>query len=47
MESNFYLVEIYRNIVARPQPDLKHKGSDTKKFDPSSPFLEKGFAETF
>ena len=30
-ESNICLVEIYRNVVTWPWPDLKSKGSDTKK----------------
>ena len=30
-ENNIHLVEIYGNIVTWPWPDLKNKGSDTKK----------------
>ena len=53
--NNIRLVEIYRNIVTWPWPwpDLKNKGSNTRKFattnhTPPSPLLEKlGFAESF
>ena len=50
--NNVCLVEIYRNIIPWPWPDLQNKGSDTKKFatanhTPLSPFLEKSFAEKF
>ena len=46
------LVEVYRSIVTWLWPDLKNKGSDMEKFattnqGPPSPFLEKGFAESF
>ena len=39
-------------MVTWPWPDLKNKGSDTNKFAttnhvPLSPFLEKGFPESF
>ena len=30
-ENNFHLVEIYRNIITWPWPNLKHKRCDTKK----------------
>ena len=51
-ENNVCLGEIYRNMVTWPWPDLKNKGSDTKKFAttnhvPPSPFLVKGFPESF
>ena len=50
--NNICLVEIYRNIIPWPWLNLQNKGSDTKKFatvnhTPLSPFLEKGFAESF
>ena len=51
-ENNIHLVEVYRNIITWLWCDLKNRGSYTKKSAttqhiPPSPFLEKGFAESF
>ena len=47
-----FMVEVYRNTLSQPWPDLKNKRSDTKRFSttnhtPPLPFLERGFAESF
>ena len=44
-DSNIPLVEIYKNIVTSPWPDLKNKGSDIKKsatMNPTPSFPFKG-----
>ena len=51
-EQRICLVEVCRDVVTWPWPDLKSKGSDIKKcvtthHAPPSPFLEKGFADSF